>query len=725
MKLCMGCMEQIDDKQSVCPYCGFNEKNNSQESYCLPPGSIISGKYIVGRSIGYSGQIISYIGMDAETNKKIVIKEYLPGDFATRSEGETDITIYSGDAKEQFDNGLSRFLNEASGVQSLGSVDGIVRVADCVIENDTGYVITDYIKGNTLKTILDSGKKYSLSEAVPIVACLLSGLSRVHQMNIIHCDIAPENIIIDERGGVSLDNFGAARYVTSSNSKSLAILLKQGYAAEEQYRASGKRGPWTDVYGIAAVLYRMITGVVPQESVERTLNDELKAPSKLGISIPDNIENALMNALNIYQEERTQTTNDFLKELSSSSVKRRVSEKTKKDTGKIPLWGKISIVACFSLLVIGGIAIGIWKGKNSPSGDGPSADQIIVKDEKKNKFAELKYDDLDISTEYVYDADHDKSGTVKSQSVSGYVDKNSQVVFYVYSDERLGYAEIRDNWSMSALVMKDKVTGLSDDKYEEDKNCDGFDYGKIISIKTKDGSEIDVEDIKSNNANIKIDDIDSIKYQARSFFYWEKFPEFIGKKLSEIEEQPLYIKKGDTPTEDGKGKIEEAESLVDKSWYSFDFEEGYIFSQENVNEKVDMSNPPDHPLVNAIGQKLTKAGTAKDLKAKLEEQGFKVEIDGSENNNVTGVDVEYTGSDDKTTVLREKDNGTAFKRDPNIKITIKAPDAAQTSSPAKNTSSDKSTRETKKPTTEKEKSKPRTTEKEKSKPASEQDDGQF
>ena len=92
MKLCMGCMNEIEDHLSTCPYCGFNETALRQESYYLDPGTIIGGKYIVGRVLNYGGHTVSYMGMDAEKNRKVIVQEYLPSDISTRSEGEKEVT---------------------------------------------------------------------------------------------------------------------------------------------------------------------------------------------------------------------------------------------------------------------------------------------------------------------------------------------------------------------------------------------------------------------------------------------------------------------------------------------------------------------------------------------------------------------------------------------------------------------------------------------------------
>ena len=159
MKLCMGCMNQIEDHLSACPHCGFNEHTLRQESYYLDPGTVVGGKYIVGRVLNYGGHTVSYLGMDAEKNRKVIVKEYLPSDFSTRSEGEKDVTIYSGDGQVQFEQGLTNFLNEMNHIQSLKEAPGIAKVYDCLAENETGYVVSEYVEGKTLKEILEGGKK--------------------------------------------------------------------------------------------------------------------------------------------------------------------------------------------------------------------------------------------------------------------------------------------------------------------------------------------------------------------------------------------------------------------------------------------------------------------------------------------------------------------------------------------------------------------------------------
>lgn len=159
---------------------------------------------------------------------------------------------------------------------------------------------------------------------------MLYALEDVHKAGIIHRDIAPDNIFITNDGKVKLLDFGAARYATTLHSKSLSVILKPGYAPEEQYRTRGNQGPWTDVYAMAATLYRAVTGVIPEDSLERTANDTVKEPSKLGIKLPQNIENAIMNALNIKAEDRIQSAKEFADALAGEIELERVIIKQKK-----------------------------------------------------------------------------------------------------------------------------------------------------------------------------------------------------------------------------------------------------------------------------------------------------------------------------------------------------------------------------------------------------------
>lgn len=353
MMRCMGCMEEISEKEEVCKYCGYRKDEDVKEAYYLLPGKVVGGKYIVGKVLGYGGFGVTYIGWDNVLNRKVAIKEYLPSDFATRSYGTKMLTVFSGEAAEQFEAGLNSFISEAKRLAKFNHVPEIVDIYDCFIENDTGYIIMEFLEGVTVKEMLKEKHHIPVEEAKQIVISVLKGLSVVHREGIIHRDIAPDNIFLTKSGEVRILDFGAARYATALQSRSLSVILKPGYAPEEQYRSRGEQGPWTDIYSLGATFYRMVTGIRPDESIERLVEDTVKPPSQLGIEIEPNIENAIMNSLNIRKEYRIQDAESFLEALTNGEEVERVIEKKEvREQLGLPRWMKWSAAAAGALACV-------------------------------------------------------------------------------------------------------------------------------------------------------------------------------------------------------------------------------------------------------------------------------------------------------------------------------------------------------------------------------------
>lgn len=351
VRKCMGCMNDYDDGFEVCPHCGYVYGTDSNESYHLQPTTIIGKRYIIGKVLGYGGFGVTYLGWDAILEQKVAIKEYFPNEFCTRVHGEEKISVYSGSKKEQFESGMEKFLSESKCLSKLIDVEGIVKIQDCFEENNTAYIIMEYLEGKTLKQLLEEEKKIDVDSAIVMIKPILEALDKVHEEGILHRDIAPDNIFITDDGRIKVIDFGASRFATTKHSKSLSVILKPGYSPEEQYRSGGDQGPWTDVYAVAATFYKMITGITPDDAMERNANDKLKEPSKLGVKLGKNTENSIMNALNVKVEGRTNSAKAFLRDLEAEEVKRIKIKNIKMDIGKMPLWAKISSsVACVSLL---------------------------------------------------------------------------------------------------------------------------------------------------------------------------------------------------------------------------------------------------------------------------------------------------------------------------------------------------------------------------------------
>ncbi len=355
---CFGCMEHFDAQYEVCPFCGRIIASDAEESVHIQPGTILHGRYIVGYAIGYGGFGVTYLAWDQHLEQKVAIKEYLPTEFSTRMPGRSQVSVFNGIKRDQFYSGLKNFVDEAKMLAKFQNEEGIVKVFDCIEENGTAYLIMEYLEGETLASFL--GKNHIVAEeaALQMLTPVINSLNVVHNAGIIHRDIAPDNIFLTTDGKVKLIDFGASRYATTSHSKSLTVIIKQGYSPEEQYRSNGDQGPHTDVYSVAATIYRMITGIVPPDAMERRGNfeknskDILVAPHKINKNVSPVMEVALLNALNVRVQDRTPDMILFLQELNSKTpVKRRQGNIKKIDLYHWPLWLKILIPVILSLLV--------------------------------------------------------------------------------------------------------------------------------------------------------------------------------------------------------------------------------------------------------------------------------------------------------------------------------------------------------------------------------------
>lgn len=446
---CLGCMEEYESDYGLCPLCGYEPDTGVESPIHMQPGVMLHGRYLVGRVLGYGGFGVTYIGWDYTLQQKVAIKEYLPSELATRMSGQTQVTVFGGNKQEQFGDGMSQFVQEARSLAQFHNEDGVVRVYDSFAENNTAYIVMEFLEGETLTSYLERNGQLSEEDAVAMLVPVLQSLEVVHKTGTIHRDIAPDNIFLTKDGSVKLIDFGAARYASSSHSRSLSVIIKPGYSPEEQYRSRGDQGPHTDVYAIAAVLYRMVTGVTPPDSMERRAScekngkDPLLPPSK-HCKISKSRENAIMNALNIRVEDRTPTAAKLLEELVGEEPVKRVVGKIRTTGGGWPLWLKILLpvagVAAVVLLIL--LATGVI-GPARDTGGNVSLSQNEARvpsvvncsvDVAQAMLAELGLDCQIVGTEY---SDSLPANVVLYQSIAAgqVVEKDTVIGVYISTDE--------------------------------------------------------------------------------------------------------------------------------------------------------------------------------------------------------------------------------------------------------------------------------------------------
>jgi serine/threonine protein kinase len=278
----------------------------------LPQGTELNHRYVIEIVLGHGGFGITYAAHDRLLKVRVAVKEYLPRQLATRAEGRTQVTIFTGAARQQYEYGLRKFLEEAQSVARFAHHPNVVSARDYFTANGTAYMVMEYVEGVTLKEYLaKKGGRISFEEAKGILMPVMDALREVHQAGMLHRDISPDNIYITTSAQVKILDFGAARYFAGEQSKSLSVILKSGYAPEEQYRRSGQQGPWTDIYAVGATLYKALTGQTPPDALDRLAQDTLEPPSRLGVGIPPPAERALLQALAVDAGQRFQSMGEF------------------------------------------------------------------------------------------------------------------------------------------------------------------------------------------------------------------------------------------------------------------------------------------------------------------------------------------------------------------------------------------------------------------------------
>lgn len=615
MFVCLGCMEEYNEKYDKCPYCGYAQNTPALEAYHMQPGSVLQGKYIVGRVLGYGGFGVTYIGKDALLNKKVAIKEYLPGEFSTRIPGQTELTIYGEEKGEQFHQGVSKFVDEARRLAKFQEEDNIVQIYDTFNENQTAYIVMEYLEGETLKEKLEREGKMDVNAAIAMLTPLAHSLDAVHKVGIIHRDISPDNIFITKDKKVKLLDFGAARSAMVGHSRSLSVIVKPGYAPTEQYRSKGEQGSWTDVYALAATLYRMITGVTPMDSMERMGKDQLELPSKLGTKISKGVENAIMNAMQVSHENRTQTMGQFIKELQEESTKRRRFKEKKTDIGKWTLPMKLGVgVSAITLTTLGVLlATGVIGNVGVLSGNQEMGYQTIP------DLTGMNYSDASVLLEDM--------GVSMSQAAYSYSDTMAENL--IVTQSIVEGTKVEEGQQMEVIVSLGKerivigdVIGFSLDSMEQ--QLEKFHYttseaeselakGTIVAVLDEQGNEINVDEEIGVGNTLQIMVSKGNNYDASAA---TTVPDMVGKDFTEarqlVKDKNLHIQ---------KVKLESSESVPKGSVISQDLETGTgVNAGTVISVVISSGKAPTVILPNILDM------TEEEAKKALEELNLTVKI---------------------------------------------------------------------------------------------------
>lgn len=291
-----------------------------QSTHALNPGCVIAG-HRIERTIGIGGFGVVYQATDLALGRTVALKEYFPHSLCKRS-STGQVFLKTNRDLETFQAGLKSFINEA---RLLAQFDhsSLIKVFQFWESNQTAYMTMNFVPGKTLKSRMEiNPSSIPESKLIEILQKLAQALQVMHEHHCYHRDVAPDNVIMHaETDSPVLLDFGAARQAIESHAHQFTVILKSGYAPVEQYSEvpALSQGPWTDVYALGALAYKLITGQAPPSAIGRMMNDSIirLAGSDQFANYSSQLLETVDDALAVMPEDRIQNMAEFLSRVNA------------------------------------------------------------------------------------------------------------------------------------------------------------------------------------------------------------------------------------------------------------------------------------------------------------------------------------------------------------------------------------------------------------------------
>lgn len=466
---CFNCMKEIESYP--CPNCGFDPTENPQPAEALLWNTILHGRYLVGKMMGQGGFGITYVGWDLTLETKVAIKEFFPNGYAMR--GKTSPGIFwsnSTGLQNQLDTEM--FLKEARKMAKIGSIPEIVRVLDTFNENNTAYIVMEFVEGMTIKDYIEQYGPMDFDTAVRLLSPMLEALDKVHEKGLIHRDISPDNIMLLNGGGIRLLDFGAAKDLSVQKvGGSSQLVVKHGFSPIEQYGSIGNIGPWTDVYAVCATIYYMITGKVLADAPSRMENDAIDFSGAIGKPLTQQQRETLTRGLAIKSEERIQTIRELLDRLKPAEPEPPAPVPVPDLKERLIMRVARICVAAVVIFVVGICAIAIMNSKSVETSTDPVEESTVTEETATETESETQAaSDTDVDET---DAADDETQEALGEGVQYRLDGTELYL--------TGYTGSEDYIIVPWTVGDIEVTGIhADDSFPEDVKI--YEYVQLSEL---------------------------------------------------------------------------------------------------------------------------------------------------------------------------------------------------------------------------------------------------
>lgn len=276
----------------------------------LPSGCVLDRQFVVEDLLGSPGGTgMAYLGWDRTLQRKVVIKELFPDGLVTRSPNGLEVQVLRPALQQAFALHRALFLDEARTLARLDGVESVVRVIHFFAENDTAYFVMPWVPGKPLSDFIGPNHQVDATTLLGWVWPLMDGLAAVHQAGLLHRDVKPQNLLIDDRGRPVLIDFGNAALLNGLAQRSSSFFaVSPHFGAPEQYANDNSRmGPWTDIYGLGALMYHALTGQRPTDARQRLAGQDLPAIDDLAPQVPQPLREAVTRCLALEEQQRPQS----------------------------------------------------------------------------------------------------------------------------------------------------------------------------------------------------------------------------------------------------------------------------------------------------------------------------------------------------------------------------------------------------------------------------------
>lgn len=266
----------------------------------LQPGTILKQQYQIQKILGCGGFGRTYLADDRTLQVPVAVKEFLPDKGITQK----------------------RALKEARAAATFFDLETVVGIRDYFEEQDHAYIVMEYVQGVSVRDYVIKKGRMSGKEVLQKIFPLLLSLEKMHERGVIHQDISADNLMLTEQGKFKLIDFGSAGILKEPGTEDRKMQVRRGFASVEQYLTEEQPGPWVDVYAICATMYFMITGIIPQDAIERRICDKLTDLTEmLGIGLAKEQAAIIMKGLALDKEKRIQTVKELREKLSENTAK--------------------------------------------------------------------------------------------------------------------------------------------------------------------------------------------------------------------------------------------------------------------------------------------------------------------------------------------------------------------------------------------------------------------